>query len=134
MADGVIDLRGYKLYVLLAVSFLGGGCAGALGLGGGSIFNPLLLNMGVPPKVASASGSYMIIFSAGAAVMTYMFAGAIDLSYGSWVAGFNIVGTFIGMLVLNSLMKKFNRQSPIVALLTFIFIISVIAVPVFGTQ
>ena len=46
--------------------------SGALGLGGGSIFNPLLLSMGVPPKVASATGMYMIIFSTGASTVTYV--------------------------------------------------------------
>ena len=134
LAEGVIDLRGGNLLYLLLFSFLGGFVAGALGLGGGAIFNPLLLSMGVPPKVASASGMYMIIFSAGAAVMTYLFAGLINLSYGVWVGGFCIIGTFLGMYALNSLMKKLNRQSPLVALLTFIFFISVVAVPVFGIQ
>jgi uncharacterized membrane protein YfcA len=103
-------------------------------LGGGSIFNPLLLSLNVPPKVASASGMYMIIFSAGAAVMTYLFAGMINMSYGLWVGGFCIIGTFLGMYLLNTIMKKLNRQSPLVFLLAFIFFISVIAVPVFGIQ
>ena len=134
LAEGVIDLRGNNLCFLLAFSFLGGFVAGALGLGGGAIFNPLLLSMGVPPKVASASGMYMIIFSAGAAVMTYLFAGMINLSYGIWVGGFCIIGTFLGMWLLNTIMKRLNRQSPLVFLLTFIFFISVIAVPVFGIQ
>ena len=115
-------------------SFLGGFVAGALGQGGGAIFYPVLLSMGVPPKVASASGMYMIIFSAGAAVMTYLFAGMINLSYGIWVGGFCIIGTFLGMWLLNTIMKRLNRQSPLVFLLTFIFFISVIAVPVFGIQ
>lgn len=34
---------------LVGVSFLGGWISGALGMGGGSVFNPLLLSMGVPP-------------------------------------------------------------------------------------
>ena len=46
--------------------------SGALGLGGGSIFNPLLLSMGVPPRVASATGMYMIIFSTGASSLIYI--------------------------------------------------------------
>ena len=117
---------------MLVFSFLGGFVAGALGLGGGAIFNPLLLGMGVPPKVASSSGGYMIIFSSAAAVMTYLLADLINLSYGMWVGGFCIVGTLLGMYLLNSLLQRWKRQSPLVALLAVIFSISVIAVPVFG--
>lgn len=45
---------------------MGGWISGAIGLGGGMIFNPLLMSMGVPPKVATSSGMYMIIFASGA--------------------------------------------------------------------
>lgn len=128
----MIDLRGSNLAKLVGFSFIGGWVSGALGLGGGAIFNPLLLSMGVPPKVASASGMYMIIFSTGASTMTYIISGLLNLSYGLWVGGFCIIGTLLGMYLLNKIMKKLNRQSPLVFLLTFIFVISVIAVPVFG--
>ena len=85
---------------LLGFSFIGGWVSGALGLGGGSIFNPLLLSMGVPPKVASASGMYMIIFSTGASTMIYIINGMLDISYGMWVGGFCFIGTFLGMNLL----------------------------------
>ena len=132
ITEGMIDLRGANLLKLVGFSFVGGWVSGALGLGGGAIFNPLLLSMGVPPKVASASGMYMIIFSTGASTMTYIISGLLNLSYGLWVGGFCILGTLLGMYLLNKIMKKLNRQSPLVFLLTFIFVISVIAVPVFG--
>jgi len=91
------------------MSYVGGWVSGALGLGGGSIFNPLLLSMGVPPKVASATGMYMIIFSTGASTMTYILNDMLDVSYGVWVGGFNILGTILGMFLLNSIMKKLGR-------------------------
>lgn len=34
---------------LVTVAFIGGWVSGALGLGGGAIFNPVLLSMGIPP-------------------------------------------------------------------------------------
>ncbi len=44
-------------------AFVGGWASGCLGMSGGSIFNPMLLGMGVPPAVASNTGMYMIVFS-----------------------------------------------------------------------
>lgn len=54
------------------VGFVGGWVAGALGLGGGAIFNPILLEMGLPAKVSSSTGMYMIMFSTGASCAIYL--------------------------------------------------------------
>ena len=129
-----VILKGSPFVKLIFMSFVGGWVSGALGLGGGSIFNPLLLSMGVPPKVASATGMYMIIFSTGASTMTYILNDMLELSYGVWVGGFNILGTILGMALLNTVMKKLGRQSPLVILLSFILGISALAVPIFGLQ
>ena len=72
LAESDVNLEGGPLIKLISFSFVGGWVSGALGLGGGSIFNPLLLSMGCPPQVASATGMYMIIFSTGASSMTYI--------------------------------------------------------------
>lgn len=80
-----MHLEGKTLSKLLVVSFVGGWVSGALGLGGGSIFNPLLLSLGCPPKVASSTGMYMIIFSTGASTTAYMISGLLDPTYGGWI-------------------------------------------------
>jgi uncharacterized membrane protein YuzA (DUF378 family) len=58
----------------------------------------------------------------------------LDVTYGLWVGGFNVLGTLIGMFLLNTIMKKLGRKSPLVILLSFILGISAIAVPIFGLQ
>ena len=60
-----------RLTQLLFLGFAGGLVAGALGLGGGSVFNPALLALGIPPKVSSASGLYLVTFSKIASVLIY---------------------------------------------------------------
>jgi hypothetical protein len=40
-----------------------GFAAGAFGLGGGSIYNPALLALGVQPRVAAATGMYLVMYS-----------------------------------------------------------------------
>ena len=60
-----------RLTALLILGFIGGLVAGALGLGGGSVYNPALLAMGTPPKVASASGLYLVTFSKIASSLVY---------------------------------------------------------------
>ena len=120
------------MFYLLFFSFSGGVVSGALGMGGGSVFNPLLLSFGVPPQVSSATGSYMIIFSTGASTITYIINDMMDLSYGIWAGCFCIMGSLIGMHLLDLIMKRLDRQSPQVFLLCFILCISAIAVPILG--
>lgn len=60
-----------KLTWLIMLGFVGGWVAGALGLGGGSVYNPSMLALGIPPKVSSATGLYLITFSKIASVFIY---------------------------------------------------------------
>ena len=101
--------KGKTLKSVLNLGFWGGYVAGALGLGGGVIFNPYLIGMGVPPKVSSATGMYLIMYSKIAAVTVYMLAGKLNIQYGLWIAAWSSVGAIIGLYGSNWYMKKFNR-------------------------
>ena len=107
-----VKLDGCSLFKLILFSFIGGWVSGALGMGGGSVFNPILLSMGIPPQVSSATGSYMIIFSTGASTLTFVLNDMLNLSYGMWAGTFCLLGTILGMYLMDKLMKKVKRQSP----------------------
>lgn len=72
MAPSDLKLDLSVLLKLVTFAFLGGFMSGALGLGGGAIFNPLLLSLGVQPSVASATGMYMILFSSSSSSFIYI--------------------------------------------------------------
>ena len=127
-----IDFNGKKLLQLLVVAFAGGWVAGALGLGGGAIFNPILLEMGLPAIVSSATGMYMIMFSTAASTAVFMINDMILYDYALWIGFWCFFGSVVGLIMLNKIMKKLNRQSPIIILLSFILGISALIVPIFG--
>lgn len=117
---------------LLILGFVGGLVAGALGLGGGSVYNPALLAMGTPPKVASASGLYLVTFSKIASSLVYYLNEQLDLEYGLWIGFWSCIGMVGGLLGTQFYMKKTGRQSIIVWCLVVIFVLSVISIPIFG--
>lgn len=78
----------------MMLGFFGGFLAGAFGLGGGVIFNPILLTLGMPPKVASATGSYLICFSKISSCLIYWQAGQYIWDYTGWIALWSVVGSF----------------------------------------
>jgi uncharacterized membrane protein YfcA len=104
-----IALNNKTLVKLIVFSLMGGWISGALGLGGGMIFNPLLMSLGVPPKVATSSGMYMIIFASGATTVSYLFNGLLNIPYSLWLGVFCMIGSCVGMYFMLKLMKYLNR-------------------------
>ena len=134
LAKTDLIFEGTVLKKTLFLGFSGGWVAGALGIGGGVIFNPLLMSMGVPPKVSSATGMYMINFSKISTTFLYLVFGELYLDYALWIGCWSVVGSVIGLSGANHYMKKSNRQSIIVFFLAFVLILSVVLVPYFSIR
>ena len=109
IVESDLVFEGKVLRNVLGLGFFGGWVAGALGLGGGVIFNPLLLSMGVPPKVSSATGMYLITFSKIATCIIYFIYGELKMDYGLWIAAWSTIGAVLGLKGANWYMKKFGR-------------------------
>lgn len=120
--------------VVTSVGFMGGLIAGALGLGGGVIYNPVMLNLGLPPLVSAASGLYLVTFSKVATTMVYIINGQLNLPLGLWVSFCSTIGSVLSMLLAQKIMAATGRQSLIVWILVFIFVLSIGIIPVFGVK
>lgn len=88
--------------------------------------------MGSPPKVASASGLYLVTFSKIASTLVYYLNDQLDIAYGLWIGFWSCIGMVIGILGTQVYMKRTGRQSIIVWCLVFVFVLSVISIPIFG--
>ena len=92
---------------LVSIGLVGGLVSGAFGLGGGSVFGPVLLYLGVAPKVVSATSMYMIMYSTVSSSLMYIIVGTLDIGYAFWISLWSVCGTIIGMKILDSIMKRF---------------------------
>mgnify|MGYP000997507609 CR=1 FL=1 len=79
---------------------------GALGLGGGSVNNPILISLGVPPKVASCTGMYLVFWSSLMSVIVYTMEGYIHAEYATFIALWVVVGSIAGNLAADYAVKK----------------------------
>lgn len=109
MAPSDLRLTGNVLIKLVTFAFLGGFMSGALGLGGGAIFNPLLLSLGLLPCVASATGMYMILFSTSGSSMIYAIHKMLNLQFSFWIGIWCSSGSLLGLYILNKIIKRFDR-------------------------
>lgn len=94
---------------LLFKSYCSGILSGMLGIGGGLIINPLLLNMGYLPLVASALSAFVVLFTSASTSTQFLILGAFDLKNAVYVALLSTVGSIIGCIFLRALMKKYKR-------------------------
>lgn len=106
--------------------------AGALGLGGGSIYNPALLSLGVHPKTAGATGILLVCFSTLNTCLINWLNGFLNVDYALWVTAFSLGGSLLGMMATDKVVKATGKPSIIVFVLCLVFIISTLATPLFG--
>ena len=111
------------------MGFVGGWAAGALGSGGGSIYNPAFLALGVNPRTAGATGMYLVIYSALNATIINWISGLLDLQYGAFLGAWVVVGSLSGMFAADSYVKKSGKQSVFVWILCIVFIIAAALTP-----
>jgi uncharacterized membrane protein YfcA len=124
------DIRytGKQLLVLPLFAFLGGLISGTLGIGGSSVFNPIMIGLGVPPIVATSTGMYMVLYSTGASTVMYLNYGTMNLQFMVWLSFWSSIGIVVGINMVNSIMQKYNRQSILVAMLAVILVVSAVLV------
>ena len=122
--EGEVIFEGRNLVLLLIIGFAGGWVAGALGLGGGSIYNPALLSLGVTPRVAAATGMYLVLFSCVNACVVNGVSGILNFRYGFYIGFFCAVGSLIGLILADLYVKKSGRQSVFVWILCFVFLLA----------
>ncbi|KAL9186729.1 hypothetical protein ACHAXT_005967 [Thalassiosira profunda] len=85
--------------------------AGMFGVGGGIVKGPLMLAMGVHPKVSSASSACMILFTAFTATTSFVVFGLMDMEYAAVCMTLGFVATLVGQIGLFYLMQKYQRNS-----------------------
>eukprot|EP00611_Tribonema_gayanum_P011064 TRINITY_DN21199_c0_g1_i1.p1 TRINITY_DN21199_c0_g1~~TRINITY_DN21199_c0_g1_i1.p1 ORF type:complete len:524 (+),score=113.26 TRINITY_DN21199_c0_g1_i1:90-1661(+) len=97
-----------------SLCFFAGFCAGLFGVGGGIVKGPLMLEMGVHPKVASATSACMILFTSFTATTSFMVFGLLRRDYAQLMFVVGLLATFVGQVGVNYLVQRYQRSSLII--------------------
>lgn len=114
---------------LALFAFVGSTIAIAVGVGGSIIFNPLLLSMGVSPIVSSATALYLVMFNTFVSSIQFIIIGTLNWQFAGFLSIFIIIGTVIGLSVINGYVKRTGKQSVIVILLGCVICVGIILTP-----
>ncbi len=108
VSAGVPTAGGEAVALGVATGFVGGGLAGLLGVGGGAIFIPAIVILGLSggddlQKVAQGVSLAVIIATAALGTATNLRQDAVDTSAVAWIAPSAVAAAFVAALVANRL-------------------------------
>lgn len=89
-------------------SYLTGIIAGALGLGGGLVLNPVMIRLGFKPVYASAMSSMVVLFSSLASMAQFLIVGAFDVENTIIVIIVSGLGAFVGCWLTQRMVQRNN--------------------------
>ena len=85
--------------------------AGLLGIGGGMIVGPLMLELGVHPLVSAATSSVMVLFSSSMGALAYAFDGALNLQFALVFGGGCCAASLVGVLLVARIVQRSGKVS-----------------------
>ena len=131
LPEGELEISGSGLFQLICGSVIGG-IVGALGLGGGVVFNPVLLDLGVPPTVVAATGMFLIMYSQASNTAIYILVDYLPINFALWIGMCSCFGILAVMVLLTRLIQSTGRHSIIVLILALTLLASAAMVPFFS--
>ncbi|XP_044498571.1 sulfite exporter TauE/SafE family protein 4 [Mangifera indica] len=113
---------------------LGGTVGGLLGSGGGFILGPLLLEIGVIPQVASATATFVMMFSSSLSVVEFYLLKRFPIPYALYLMSVSILAGFWGQYFVRKLVTILKRASIIIFILSGVIFASAITMGVVGIE
>lgn len=87
------------------------GClSGLVGIGGGLIFSPFFLLMGIDPRIAVATSSTCVIFTSSSTTLQYLFTDRIIMSLAIVYGSVNLVASWLGTSFVHFLQDNFQTR------------------------
>ncbi|CAK0779361.1 hypothetical protein CVIRNUC_004754 [Coccomyxa viridis] len=114
------------------ITLVSGIIAGLLGIGGGMIVNPLLLEFNIHPQAAAATSTLMVLFSSSSAALSFGFGHQLNLHF-ALIFGLCCMGaSLVGVLLVQRIVNHSGKASIIVFLLALVIATGVCLTAAFG--
>lgn len=115
-----------------ALATLAGVMGGLLGIGGGMIMGPLLLELGLLPGPAAATSALTVLLSSAAGTLQFFLMGMIQLDRAAWYFCLGLAATFLGQTVINALVRRLRSSSVIVFTIVIVMVAATVLMTVVG--
>jgi len=114
---------------LAFIGLLAGFIAGVIGIGGGVVLGPILLDLGIHPLVGSVTTNMLVLITSSSTTFQFILFKMLNLQYGIICIIFSALGSYCGTYLVNTYVKKTGKQSFIVLVLFCVVIVSAVVLP-----
>ncbi|CAD7928976.1 unnamed protein product [Amoebophrya sp. A120] len=111
-----------------AAGFVGG----FLGIGGGMLLSPVLLDLGLLPEVTQATTAMFVFLSSALAMLQFFLLDLVMPSYVCWYGFWVFVATAAGQFLLKKLLQLYQRKSLIILSVAAIIFLSMVLMTLNG--
>jgi len=98
----------------MVYAFVCGLLAGCLGIGGGLVLSPLLLELGFFPAVASAISGMAVLVTSTSALFAYGLSNKVYWQFVILLMPLTFISTMVGKILIDSYAERNNKQSSII--------------------
>jgi uncharacterized membrane protein YfcA len=131
--SAVVNWHGAGAYKFPLISAAAGFLGGLLGLGGGVVMSPVLLEIGMHPEAVQATTAMFVLVSSSLASMQYGLHGRYqDPGLVAFYCSIALVGTVLGQFFCDLYVRRHRRFSVITMAITCILVTSFLALLVIG--
>lgn len=116
--DVLWDFEKTRFYAFF--TFLAGIVAGLIGIGGGMVLGPLMLVMGIHPRVSSATTATMVVLTSSSVAVLFVTAGMVPWAYAVTFFCTCFFGALIGKKYIDGYVKKTGKSSILIFMLATI--------------
>ncbi|KAF7804361.1 sulfite exporter TauE/SafE family protein 4-like [Senna tora] len=134
ICEASIEWNALNLAFCAFCGILGGTVGGLLGSGGGFILGPLLLEIGVIPQVASATATFVMMFSSSLSVVEFYLLKRFPIPYALYLTAVSVLAGFWGQFFVRKLITMLGRASIIVFILSGVIFASALTMGVIGIE
>jgi uncharacterized membrane protein YfcA len=106
-----------KLAIYAGSAVTAGIMGGLLGIGGGTIIGPFLLELGLPPQVSSATATFVMLFSASMSVVEYSLLGRLPRDHAIFLTTLAAVGALWGQSMVRRVILASGKTSIMIFML-----------------
>lgn len=116
------------------VSFIAGVGAGLLGIGGGMLVGPLLLELGVEPRGVAATGAFVVLVADSSVVAQYAVLGLLPKKHGATLALTAFLGTAVGQSAAERAIAATGRTAVVTLIIATVIGVSAVATGVVAAR
>ncbi|XP_022743389.1 sulfite exporter TauE/SafE family protein 4-like [Durio zibethinus] len=132
ICEASIQWSPFNIAFCALCGILGGIVGGLLGSGGGFILGPLLVEIGVIPQVASATATFVMMFSSSLSVVEFYLLKRFPIPFALYLMGVSVLAGFWGQYFVRKLVTILKRASLIVFILSSVIFASALIMGVIG--